>query len=72
MHLAAKAIVSESLENIYDYYENNVFGTLNLLEVMKEFDLKKIVFSSTCAIYGKAKSQKIDENCKFNPINVLS
>jgi UDP-glucose 4-epimerase len=70
MHLAAKTIVSESLENIYDYYENNVFGTLNLLEVMKEFDIKKIVFSSTCAIYGKAKSQKIDENCKFNPINV--
>lgn len=70
MHLAAKATVCESLENIYDYYENNVFGTLNLLEVMKNFDLKKIVFSSTCAIYGKAKSQKIHENSKLNPINV--
>ena len=69
LHFAAFAYVGESVENPQKYYNNNVCGTLNLLEVMLEFDVKKIVFSSTCATYGEPQYTPIDEEHPQAPIN---
>lgn len=69
IHFAAFAYVGESVNNPQKYYQNNVIGTLNLLETMLEFDVKKIVFSSTCATYGEPKYTPIDELHPQNPIN---
>lgn len=51
------------------YYENNVIGSLNLIETMLEFNVNKIVFSSTCAVYGNPEYVPIDEKHPTNPIN---
>lgn len=69
IHFAAFAYVGESIEKPQKYYQNNVIGTINLLDVMLEFDVKKIVFSSTCATYGEPRYMPIDENHPQNPIN---
>lgn len=68
-HFAAKSIVSESVSNPRDYYQNNVTGTLNLLNEMVRNDNNNIVFSSTAAIFGNPISEKISENHPKNPIN---
>src|SRR3990167_8080018 len=62
IHLAASALVSESMINPGLYYHNNITSTLALLDTMKEQDVKKIVFSSTCAIYGNPKANPITES----------
>lgn len=69
IHFAAFAYVGESVEKPQKYYQNNVIGTINLLDVMLEFGVKKIVFSSTCATYGEPQYTPIDENHPQNPIN---
>ncbi|MBR2525374.1 UDP-glucose 4-epimerase GalE, partial [bacterium] len=69
IHFAAFALVGESVENPAKYYRNNVYGTLNLLDSMVAHNVKKIVFSSTCATYGEPKYTPIDENHPQNPIN---
>ena len=69
IHFAAFALVGESVENPSKYYRNNVVGTLNLLDTMIKHDIKKIVFSSTCATYGEPKYTPIDEKHPQNPIN---
>lgn len=69
IHFAAFALVGESVTNPGKYYRNNVFGTLNLLDAMIKHNVKKIVFSSTCATYGEPKYTPIDENHIQNPIN---
>ncbi len=69
IHFAAYALVGESVINPAKYYRNNTFGTLNLLDTMVKFNVKKIVFSSTCATYGEPKYTPIDENHPQNPIN---
>ncbi len=69
MHFAAYAYVGESVKDPQKYYTNNVISTLHLLEVMKEFNVKNIVFSSTCATYGEPKYTPIDEKHPQNPIN---
>jgi len=68
MHFAAKIIVPESVEMPLEYYYNNVEGVRVLLEVMKEHDVKKIVFSSTAAVYGEA-SGVCHEDDVTKPIN---
>jgi len=68
MHFAAKIIVPESIKEPLDYYYNNVEGVRVLLEVMKDFEVKKIVFSSTAAVYGEA-SGVCKEDMVTNPIN---
>ena len=68
-HFAAYALVEESVNNPQKYYYNNVYGTLNLLNAMLEFNVKKIIFSSTCATYGEPKYIPIDESHPQNPIN---
>lgn len=69
IHFVAFAYVGESVEKPQKYYENNVVGTLNLLDVMLAHNVKKIVFSSTCATYGEPEYVPIDENHPQNPIN---
>ncbi|MBI4231702.1 UDP-glucose 4-epimerase GalE [Candidatus Peregrinibacteria bacterium] len=69
MHFGASAYVGESVILPSKYYKNNVANTLNLLDVMNRFDVKKIIFSSSCAIYGKPAVMPIKENFPFNPIN---
>lgn len=68
MHFAAKIIVPESIKIPLEYYYNNVEGVRILLEVMNEFNVKKIVFSSTAAVYGEA-SGVCSENSITKPIN---
>ena len=69
MHFAAYAYVGESVTKPEKYYQNNVFGTLNLLEAMLEAGVNKLVFSSTCATYGIPETVPIKEEQPQNPIN---
>lgn len=68
-HLAAKSLVAESFALPDLYYRNNVLGTRNLLELMAEMSTEKIVFSSTAAIFGLPKEDKIREQHPKHPIN---
>jgi UDP-glucose 4-epimerase len=54
IHFAASKAVGESVEKPIKYYENNIGGTLNLLEAMQENGIENIVFSSSCTVYGEA------------------
>ena len=69
IHFAASAYVGESVSNPLKYYLNNVGGTLSLLGAMRNQDINKIVFSSTCATYGTPDLKIIGEDCIQNPIN---
>ncbi len=69
VHFAAFAYVGESVQDPKKYYVNNVIGTINLLNAMLAHDVKKIVFSSTCATYGEPQYTPIDEQHPQNPIN---
>jgi UDP-glucose 4-epimerase len=69
MHFAAFTYVGESVEDPQKYYRNNLCNTLNLLQVMLEFDVKQMVFSSTCATYGDPVEIPITESHPQNPIN---
>lgn len=69
IHFAAFALVGESVKNPSKYYRNNVFGTLNLIDTMIKHNVKKIVFSSTCATYGEPQYTPIDEQHPQSPIN---
>lgn len=69
MHFAASSLVGESVENPFKYYENNVCGTLSLLKAMKKHGVKKIVFSSTAAVYGEPERIPIEEGDRTEPTN---
>ena len=69
VHFAAFAYVGESVENPGKYYRNNVVGTLNLLEAMRDLRIPRIVFSSTCATYGEPEEIPMTEDHPQNPIN---
>lgn len=69
MHFAANSLVGESVNNPLKYYENNVFGTLNILKVMAEHGVDKIVFSSTAATYGEPEQSPIIERFPTKPSN---
>lgn len=69
MHFAAKSIVPESVRKPALYYQNNVVGTLNLLEVMLEEGVDKFVFSSTAAVYGNPVTELIAEDHPQNPLS---
>ena len=69
MHFCAKSLVGESVLKPQLYYENNVVGTLNLLEAMRRHEHQRLVFSSTAATYGMPKSDPIDESHPCKPIN---
>jgi UDP-arabinose 4-epimerase len=69
LHFAAYAYVGESVQDPLKYYRNNVGGTISLLEACKAVNVKRFVFSSTCATYGLPKSVPIEETAEQNPIN---
>ncbi|MGO4540768.1 UDP-glucose 4-epimerase GalE [Paenibacillus sp. 2TAB19] len=69
IHFAANSLVGESMKDPGKYYHNNVFGTLCLLEKMNEYNVRKIVFSSTAATYGEPESVPIDEFDRTLPTN---
>lgn len=69
IHFAAKIIVPESVEKPLEYYHNNVEGVRVLLEVMKEQNIKNIVFSSTAAVYGNPIKEICKEDDLTKPIN---
>lgn len=69
MHFSAYAYVGESVSNPAKYYRNNVIGTITLLEAMLAAEVKKFVFSSTCATYGVPEQVPIPEDHPQNPIN---
>ena len=61
IHFAAMKSVGESMEKPFLYYKNNLIGTINLLEVMKESGVKNLVFSSSCTVYGNPEKLPITE-----------
>src|SRR2546429_1078186 len=69
MHMAAFALVGESVTHPAKYYQNNLVGGLSLLNAMRECDVKRLVFSSTCATYGEPARVPIDESLPSNPTN---
>ena len=69
MHFAAHAYVGESVTNPKKYFHNNVEGGLCLLNAALEAGVKRIVFSSTCAVYGEPAKVPIDENNPRQPVN---
>ncbi len=69
MHFAANALVGESMENPSKYFRNNVASGINLLDAMIEAEVKRFVFSSTCAIFGPPERVPIDETLTPKPIS---
>ena len=69
IHFSGLKSVSESVKNPLNYWDNNIISTINLLRVMKEFDCKTIVFSSSATIYGNNTKDLIDEKSEVKPIN---
>ena len=64
VHIAARAGVRPSLEDPLEYVRSNIDGTINILENMKNFDVKKIVFASSSSVYGNCKAEKFSEDLK--------
>ena len=69
LHFAALALVSESVSHPERYWRTNVGGTLNLLEAMTDAGVPRLVFSSTCAVYGQPDEVPIPETAPPRPIN---
>jgi UDP-glucose-4-epimerase GalE len=69
MHFAAFAYVGESVQEPSKYYQNNVCGSICLLDAMRRHGLDRIVFSSSCATYGEVSSLPITEACPQLPVN---
>ena len=69
MHFAALALVGESVSDPANYYQNNVVGTLHLLEAMRSAGVSRIVFSSTTATYGIPSRLPIGEDEPQHPVN---
>jgi UDP-glucose 4-epimerase len=69
LHFAALALVGESVSHPERYYRTNVGGTLNLLEAMHAGGAQRLVFSSTCAVYGQPDEVPIAESAPTRPIN---
>ncbi len=69
MHFAALTCVAESVADPLAYYENNTAGTISLLKAMNAAGVKRLVFSSTAAVYGQPDSTPIEETARQEPIN---
>lgn len=70
LHFAAASLVGESAAKPAEYYDNNVRGALSLVAAMRRCNLQRIVFSSSCAIYGVPETLPIREDEPARPINV--
>ncbi len=69
LHFAALALVAESVEHPERYHRGNFVGTLNLLDAMREHGIKRLVFSSTCAVYGEPAEVPMPETLPTDPVN---
>ncbi len=69
LHFAAKSLVAESVARPELYYRNNVCGTLNLLDAMRAAGVRRLVFSSTAAVYGEPEGTPIPETAATVPTN---
>ena len=69
IHFAGYKAVGESVQIPLTYYQNNVTGSLNLYEVMNEYNVKRIVFSSSACVYGAPKSVPIKEDFEIHTTN---
>jgi UDP-glucose 4-epimerase len=69
LHFAALALVGESVSEPELYYHNNVVGSLHLLDAMKSARVPRLVFSSTCAVYGQPDEVPISESAPPRPTN---
>jgi UDP-glucose-4-epimerase GalE len=69
MHFAAWLKVGESVHKPLEYFQNNVAGTLSVLEAMRDAGVKRFIFSSTCAVYGEPATVPIVETLEKRPIN---
>src|ERR1700736_526891 len=69
MHFAASALVGESMQDPGKYFRNNVANGQNLLDAMLAQNIKTLIFSSTCAIFGPPDRLPIDETLPMRPIN---
>jgi UDP-glucose 4-epimerase len=69
IHMAADSLVGESVEKPDKYYRSNVVAGLSLLEAMRHEGVKRLVFSSTAAVYGEPEKQPIEETDLTNPTN---
>ena len=69
LHFAGLKSVEESFELSLEYWDVNISGTINLLKVMKKYDCKTIVFSSSASIYKKSDGHLIKENYEIHPSN---
>jgi UDP-glucose 4-epimerase len=69
LHFAALALVAESVAHPERYYRTNVVGTLNLLDAMRAAGIGRLVFSSTCAVYGEPDAVPMTEDIPTAPVN---
>jgi UDP-glucose 4-epimerase len=69
LHFAALALVSESVAQPERYHRGNFVGTLNLLDAMRAAGVGRLVFSSTCAVYGEPDEIPISETLRTEPVN---
>ncbi|MEP6921322.1 MAG: UDP-glucose 4-epimerase GalE [bacterium] len=69
IHMAAHSVVGESVKQPAKYYHNNLTSGLSLLDAMREAQVKRLVFSSTAAVYGEPAKQPIDEDDPTGPTN---
>ena len=69
IHMAAHSLVGESFQNPAKYYENNVVAGIALLDAMRSNGVRRLVFSSSAAVYGETEKQPIDESMPTNPKN---
>lgn len=69
IHFAGLKAVGESCAMPLEYYDNNIYGTLVLLEVMRAHNVKKLVFSSSATVYGTPERLPLDEDCRLSTTN---
>ncbi|MGM7700942.1 UDP-glucose 4-epimerase GalE [Pseudalkalibacillus sp. Hm43] len=69
MHFAANCYVGESVNHPQKYYHNNIIGLIHLLDAMREANVKNLIFSSSCAVYGRPPKRLIDEKTVREPIS---
>jgi UDP-glucose 4-epimerase len=69
IHMAADSLVGESVTDPAKYYRNNVVAGLSLLDAMRECGVKRLVFSSTAAVYGEPEKQPVEETDALQPTN---
>lgn len=67
IHFAALKSVGESVEEPLKYYQNNIIGLINILDMCKKFHVDSLIFSSSCTVYGIPESSPVDENTPLQP-----